>query len=257
MENPFKNSKNCDSVSTSEHTLGGLQGAVKSYFNAVHLTPAQTKRLEGLLLSTPVASHRLSKHHSFVFFLQRNKLILLSNLATAFAVACFFIVGPRFLSGIELASEPQDIVSEVAVQPDASRMPADFDLEGHFESLQEQIDDSLPREQMFNPNIPLQITKSYTAYEGRFFLVNGQQGVSINMKSTLGAPLEPHLINAGSSRPSTLYIVKLNHKSQAAFPQQKTLRKLLSATGKINHVYAWREGMYGYAVVQPPPPTPE
>lgn len=260
MEKPSENS---EKVYSAKQDLGVLRDAVQSYFSAVNLTSAQTKRLEGLLLSAPASSLSLYERYPLVQFLQKNKIILFSNLATALAVASLFVFGSYFLSAGEPLSDSQDIISEVAVQPDASVMPADFNLEGDFESLQELINDSLPSTQMFTPNIPSQISKSYTAYEGRFFLVNGQQGVSINMKRSVAAPLDTHLGGTvdshwnWSASPSTLYIVKLNKKSQAAFPQQKTLRKVFSATGKINRVYAWREGMYGYAVVQPPPSTPE
>ena len=48
-----------------------------------------------------------------------------------------------------------------------------------------------------------------------------------------------------------LYIVKLTKKNENSFPKQKILKKIQAASSKIKRVYAWRDGAYGYAMVQP------
>jgi hypothetical protein len=52
------------------------------------------------------------------------------------------------------------------------------------------------------------------------------------------------------SEPATLLIVKLSENSQRKFPKEKLTRKVAGKSGKMRKVKVWREGNFGYAMVQ-------
>ena len=182
------------------------------------------------------------------FLAQYFKLILShSAIAFAAAVLTFGIVAFYY----DKQKTNHDFVSELASLPDSDSMPPDFDLVGDASALPTLSAESLEG-QAFQPVIPQQIAQSYSAYEGRFFQMKGQQGVSIAMEPAFG--LSPDLLSTvmlkHKARPTTLYIVKLSDKNSASFPKEKTLHKIQSALGKMKRIYAWRDGAYGYAMVQ-------
>ena len=233
---------------------------IKAHFHSIALSHSQKLNLEHMLLSYSPAFH--SKRHSnntqspsargMYLFLKKNKSVIFSHIATASA-AIFITLGFAYYAHSTIESAPRDLVSDVVSLSDNLNFPADFNLDGDLKDLPDLIHESLPN-QSFSPAIPVQIAQDFSAYEGRFFLFNGEQGVGISVlpssheKSRLLLPLQK---NFTPSQPSTFYIVKLSDKNKASFPAQKVTRKIASASGKIKRVYAWRNGTYGYAMVQP------
>ncbi len=218
---------------------------VKNHFHTFSLSPEKKRDLEHLLL-------RPEKQKNIKFFnilnqkllrvYRLNKKIYFSHFITAVLAAAttFF-----FINVFENSNH--DFISEmVSSLQDANAMPPDFDLVGDSTALPQLSIDSLPN-QSFEPVIPQQLAQSYSASEGRFFLFKGLQGVSIN--------LEPNnRVNKKSlskRRPVVLFIVKLSKKNESSFPKQKILKKIHASASKIKKIYAWREGAYGYAMVQP------
>lgn len=86
-------------------------------------------------------------------------------------------------------------------------------------------------------------------------------GFSENLKIPTDFTLDSNLNNLhiplrlqdslSQKKSSTVYIVKLSDKNNSSFPSHRMTRKILSASGKIKRVYAWRDATYGYAMVQP------
>lgn len=208
---------------------------IKNHFHTVQLSVHQKKKLEELLLTTSRGKSFWSSAKDIFF--ARGKFFA-SHFLTAAAAVCITCLANTWID-----NSKHDVISEVASSHDVVALPADFNLDGNLDDLQEFINDSLPNHQAFKPELPKQLVQNYSAYEGRFFLFNGSQGVSINMVPTA----------LGEFDPSVLYILKLTKNSESSFPVEKQLRKIRSATGKIKRVYAWREGTYGYAMVAPAP----
>lgn len=239
-----------------------LRFTLKSHFDAVSLSSEQKQALEATLLSHPVSSS-LSLNESILnSFISPNrgrisfyKKIIFSHLVTAVvAIAVTLGFATYFHSANEI-TPAHDLISDVVNLSENLNFPADFDLDGGtLNDLPDLIHESLPNHS-FSPAIPVQLAQDFSAHEGRFFLYKGEQGVGISMlpmaqnnNSTL--PLRLHQ-GFERSQPSTLYIVKLSEKNRAAFPTQKVSRKISSASGKVKRVYAWSDGAYGYAMVQP------
>ena len=234
----YENSKDC------------WKEQVKSHFNQITLSADKKRSLEHLLLnaSTKQETQYYQKFKTNIIekiksVCVKNQRIIYSHLATASLAA---IVTFSFVNLFEINNH--DFISEmVSSMQDASAMPPDFDLVGDSTALPQLSMDSLPN-QSFEPVIPKQLAQNYSAYEGRFFLYKGQQGVSITMepnqafvKSASKVPL---------THPAVLYIVKLTQKNEGSFPKQKILKRIQSSSSKVKRVYAWRDGAYGYAMVQ-------
>ncbi len=223
---------------------------IKSHFNQISLSAEKKRSLEHLLLNT--SSHRETKYFQIVnsnFIAKikgafvKNQRLIYSHFATA---SLTVIVTFSFINLFDMNNH--DFIAEmVSSMPDASAMPPDFDLVGDSTALPQLSMDSLPN-QSFEPVIPKQVAQSYSAYEGRFFLYKGQQGVSITMEPNLS------IIKSASktpqNHPAVLYIVKLTQKNEGSFPKQKVLKKIQSSPSRVKRVYAWRDGAYGYAMVQ-------
>ncbi len=233
-----ENSKNC------------WKEQVKSHFNQISLSAEKKRALEHMLLNT--SPHRETKYFQNVRYnyiekikgvFVKNQRSIYSHIATA---SLAVIVTFGFINLFEINNH--DFIAEmVSSMQDASAMPPDFDLVGDSNALPQLSMDSLPN-QSFEPVIPKQVTQSYSAYEGRFFLYKGQQGVSITMEPNQS------IIKFASKKPQTnpavLYIVKLTQKNEGSFPKQKVLKRIQSSSSKVKRVYAWRDGAYGYAMVQ-------
>ncbi|BBH53835.1 hypothetical protein [Fluviispira sanaruensis] len=235
----------------NEKELESWKKTIKNHFETFSLTKDKKNELELLLLKSDNFSHRTAISHNKLLNLKKFKGILIKNQKFIFShlgvAAIAAIVTFATLEGFE--SNNHDILSEMAFLPDSESLPADFDLVGDAAALPQLTLESLPN-QAFKPVIPKKIAQKYEANEGRFFYLKGQQGVSISMKPL--APTLPHSTSEiHSTRPSTLYIVKLSQKNENAFPKQRVLRKITSSTGKVRRVYAWQDGAYGYAIVQP------
>jgi hypothetical protein len=228
---------------------------VKNYFTELRLSPEKRRSLEQMLLRASFEEEKqnlnfLRSKSLFLIsfckkFLMNNKKQLFSHLIVALAASASSVAFYYFSEKNKV-----DFVSElVSSLQDAVTLPPDFDLVGDSNALPQLSIDSLANHS-FQPTIPPQLAQTYSAYEGRFFLYKGQQGVSITM--------EPHAssLPAFSSKisppkPAVLYIVKLSQKNENLFPKKKVLKKIHSSSAKINKVYAWRDGAYGYAMVQP------
>jgi hypothetical protein len=219
---------------------------VNEYFHNISLSKQTKHSLEHLITHTPFSQkcHFLHKvKHSFFnklnfsYFKKKKKFI------THFTTACFSALTTwatiKFFENVS----HDFIIDMVATVQDSRTLPPDFDLVGDASGLPELSLESLPN-QAFTPHIPNQLSQFYSASEGRFFLYKGLQGVSINLHSNTNnkSNLLPH--------PATLYIVKLTKNNLESFPKQKVLKRIKSSSSKANRVYAWRDDVYGYAMVQ-------
>jgi len=219
----------------------------KTHFDSISLSSAQKQALEASLLSHPKPNSPLIAH-----FLAFHKKIILSHVMTAAAAIAVTLGLATYLHSPN-ETTTHDLISEVVGLSENLNFPADFNLDGNLNDLPDLINDSLPNHS-FTPAIPAQIAQNYSAYEGRFFLFKGEQGVGISVLPSLHEDASiPLRLQQGFEhrRHSTLYIVKLSDRNRSSFPTQRTSRKISSASGKIRHVYAWRDGTYGYAMVQP------
>ena len=225
-----------------------LRNDLKSHFHAISLSSAQKQALETSLLSYHESSHP----SKFAQFFSKNRSVIFSHIATA-AAAIVITLGFAYYSHSTIESAPHDLISDVVGLSDNLNFPADFNLDGNLKDLPDLINDSLPNHS-FSPAVPMQIAQDFSAYEGRFFLYKGEQGVGISVTPlSHDNSIIPLRLHQGfeRSQPSTLYIVKLSDRNRSSFPTQKVSRKIASASGKIKRVYAWRDGTYGYAMVQP------
>jgi len=218
---------------------------VKNHYNQVSLSSDQKRMLEHLLLNKA----QKEKNQYFINLIQKFKNVYHKNEKKVFSHFITAAVAASVTFGLLHVFENSnyDFISEmVSSMQDANAMPPDFDLVGDSNALPQLSMDSLP-DQSFEPVIPKQLAQSYSAYEGRFFLYKGQQGVSITMEPNQNI----QKTKLQQSKPSVLYIVKLTKKNENSFPKQKILKKIQAASSKIKRVYAWRDGAYGYAMVQP------
>ncbi|MES2615106.1 MAG: hypothetical protein V4591_06810 [Bdellovibrionota bacterium] len=225
-----------------------LRDELRAHFQSVSLSSAQKQAIEATLLARP-----RRRKSSFTNFITTYKRVLFTHFATA-AAAVLVTLGVASYFDSSNESSLHDPVSEVVSLSDNLNFPADFNLDGNLNDLPDLIRDSLPNH-TFKPAIPAQIAQDFSAYEGRFFLYKGEQGVGISVMpaSSHADTAIPLRLHQGFERkqPSTLYIVKLSDKNRSAFPFKRTSRKIASASGKIKRVYAWSDGTYGYAMVQP------
>ncbi|KAB8029790.1 hypothetical protein [Fluviispira multicolorata] len=224
---------------------------IKSHFDTHSLSKDKKIQLEQMLLQRQLSPLKsISSINKGKLYFRTCKAILLKNqkyiLTHCVAASAAALLTFSLLGGFE--NNHHDILSEMAFLPDAGTLPADFDLVGDATALPQLSLESLPN-QSFEPVIPKKITQKYTANEGRFFYLKGQQGVSISMQPIAGLPHATS--NIHMDRPSTLYIVKLSQKNESDFPKKRILRKIISSTGKVRRIYAWQDGAYGYAMVQP------
>lgn len=230
---------------------------LKDYFQENKLSYQQKKNLETMLRSAhsnPVHSagflFELNLKEKtklivfyFIFYIKKIKSVFFPSIvfASCFVSVCF--LGAHFF----VAKQDQDVLSEVAAASHEKKQNGvEFDLNGDLDNLQDWIDDLLSEDNSFSPDLPKQLVENYEAHKGHFFLYQGHQGVSIKIKpSALAMPY------GGKWDDSILYIVQLDKNMESSFPKERVLRKIRSSTGKIRSIFAWREGAYGYAMVQP------
>jgi hypothetical protein len=120
--------------------------------------------------------------------------------------------------------------------------PPDFDLEGDANSLHEVMHELMPRE-VFNPQIPLLVQQNYLPTDGRFFTWRGESGVRISLK-------QPSVKGKAKRAGNALFIVRLNDKNTTKFPAKKVTKKVAARSGREKTIQTWREGHYGYALVE-------
>jgi hypothetical protein len=242
--------ENNENLKNNENELDASQNTsihdVKNYFESISLTSSQKMNLESILLA---------KSPSFlsilINFYSKQKLIIFSNFVTAMA-SIVVTLGLVYVANEFSFNLSQDVLTEADNLSENLNFPADFNLDGNLNNLPDLINDSLPNKS-FTPKIPTNIAKDYSAYEGRFFLYKGDQGVGITVSPSQNLANFPVRLEQGLSRKgnSTLYIVKLSDKNKSCFPIKKTSRKIYSSSGKSKRIYAWREGFYGFAIIQP------
>ncbi|RDB36212.1 hypothetical protein [Spirobacillus cienkowskii] len=226
---------------------------VNEYFHDISLSMQKKHSLEHLITSATFSQKRRFLHkvkHSFFYKLNFSYFKKNNKFFTHFTTACFSALTTwgsiKFFENVS----HDFIIDMVATVQDSRTLPPDFDLVGDASGLPELSLESLPN-QAFTPNIPNQLSQFYSASEGRFFLYKGLQGVSINLHSNTNnqSNLLPH--------PATLYIVKLTKNNLESFPKQKVLKRIRTSSSKVNRVYAWRDDVYGYAMVQNVPSSIE
>lgn len=237
-EPKYENSKDC------------WKEQIKSHFNQISLSSEKRRSLEHMLLN--ISSKKENAYFQYLKsnFIEKikniyvkNQRMIYSHIATASLTA---IVTFGLINLFEVNNH--DFIAEmVSSMQDANAMPPDFDLVGDSNALPQLSMDSLPN-QSFEPVIPKQLAQSYSAYEGRFFLYKGQQGVSITMEPNQSVIKSASKV--AQTHPAVLYIVKLTQKNEGSFPKQKVLKKIQSSSSKVKRVYVWRDGAYGYAMVQ-------
>jgi len=158
--------------------------------------------------------------------------------ATLAASATFFIVKTN-------TDETPDPIAELTQLPGPKVYPPDFDLEGDSRALQDIVYELFADKDYFVSKLPAQVLAEYKPTEGRFFSWDGEPAVSIQMnRNTVQDVVKLN------TDPATLFIVKLSEKSQRKFPKDKVTRKVAGHAGKMHKVKVWREGKYGYAMVQ-------
>lgn len=140
-----------------------------------------------------------------------------------------------------LGDDPFDPIADLANQPGPKAYPADFDLEGDASGFREVVEEVFPQQDIFSADLGKQLAdEGYSPREGRFFTWSGEPGVSILLKGKEGE----------EDKPATLYIVRLTEKNEQKFPRERTLKRVGERAGKLRKVNVWRDGRYGYAMVQ-------
>ncbi|MEN9810790.1 MAG: hypothetical protein RLZZ488_2357 [Pseudomonadota bacterium] len=215
---------------------------VSAFYGEKSVRPAFRDSLRETLLNTPVFAAEPEPKASLSAAPARNwwPAILLSSLVSAAVAASvtFLLVATPF-------DDPADPIAELTQLPGPRVYPPDFDLEGDSLAMQDIVFDLFADKDFFVSKLPAQVLAEYKPSEGRFFSWDGEPAVSIQMNKS-----NPQELAKLNPDPATLFIVKLSEKSQRKFPKEKTTRKLAGKAGKMHKVKIWREGKYGYAMVQ-------
>lgn len=224
---------------------------VHDHFSDTQLSEADVSRLTDVLMAAPkplethitlpanaaVARGRF-RHNSMILAKRMHRLgvgYLLTAVASAAATLGFFVP----------TDEPSDPIADLASLPGPRYYPADFDLEGDPTAFKGIMQDVFSSPDAFVAEIPRDIQARYHPSEGRLFVWSGEPGVSIQLKA-LGAT---GLVSA--AQPATLYIVKLStDRAERKFPKAGVTKRIKGSAGKGKKVNVWREGKYGYAMVQ-------
>lgn len=161
--------------------------------------------------------------------------------AVLLAASATFFVQREWGPGGTFGDDTFDPIADLANQPGPRSYPADFDLEGDPAGFREIVQEVFPHQDVFSADLGKQLAGGgYTPSEGRFFTWSGEPGVSILLKGEQG----------GDTTPATLYIVRLTDKNEQKFPRERTLKRVTGRSGKVRKVNVWRDGRYGYAMVQ-------
>lgn len=214
------------------------QEQVVAYYREHSLRPAARERLLNSLtqvqLHTPIITEKKS-------WISQNRGALVSSLVSAVAAACatLMLAGPG-------NDAQQDPIAELALLPAGHKLyPPDFDLDGDPTNLNEIIHDVFADKNFFVSDLPPQVVAEYAPATGRFFSWDGEPAVSIEMNR--------NKVSVSGSQAATLFIVKLSDKSKRKFPKEKQTRKVTGRAGKMRKLNIWREGNFGYAMLQDSP----
>jgi hypothetical protein len=209
---------------------------VLSHYESTQLSPEKTQKLAQLLKSVPLnpVTTPISLSTKTKTALKKLHTSGLGYFATAAAAAAFtfFTAG-----GFENANDPIDELTTVGTRA----YPPDFDLEGDATAFQDIVKELMPNES-FAAEIPQHLRAKFSPAEGRFFSWAGEAGVRIRMvRSGLASTAQDN---------ATLYIVRLPKHVESKFPLGKTTKKIAGTFGRDKRVKTWREGKFGYALVQ-------
>lgn len=214
-----------------------LKGQLADFFKQKSLSPSARQRISELLDSS-LQDERQGKapqHQSW----SRNKTWISSLLSAALAASMtFLLVSPSNLD------ESLDPIAELAQLPGPKVYPPDFDLEGDSKAMTDIVYELFADKNFFVSDLPAQVLADYNPSEGRFFSWDGEPAVSIQMNHNAKSSAKK------TNTPATLLIIKLSEKSQKKFPKEKETRKITAKSGKMRKVKVWREGNFGYAMVQ-------
>ena len=229
---------------------------VQEHFAQVKLSRDSVTNLENLLLSEDVAptTHLASKAAATGSTSQKallsrmppvRLLQRLNRWGLGYVLSAVAAAGITFVLLEGRHEEPQDPIAELTSQPGSRYYPPDFYLEGDASALKDILTDVFAEQNYFAADIPKNIQAQYSPNEGRFFSWDGEPAVSIQLQSSKELP------NSALNPPATLYIVKLSTKSEGRFPKEKFTKRIAGKAGsKSKKVNVWREGKYGYAMVQ-------
>lgn len=207
---------------------------VLDYYEQTRLSPERVQELAQTLRSAPM--HRANARDSF--FRLGVKKIHSSGFGYFFTTVAAAAITIFSINALENTSDPIDELTTVGTRA----YPPDFDLEGDATAFQEIVKELMPNES-FAAEIPKHLRSKYSPAEGRFFSWAGEAGVRIRMvraDSTKATPQD----NA------TLYIVRLPKHIESKFPVERTTKSVASTQGRNKRVKTWREGKFGYALVQ-------
>lgn len=242
---------------------------VRDYFAMQKVGQHQTASLEALLLSSaspqsarrgatadpqakslaqPAPSEDAPARHSAPFsftglvrFARPIHSSGLGYVASALVASFVTFVAVQTWGPGGLGDDPFDPIADLANQPGPKAYPADFDLEGDASGFREVVEEVFPQQDIFSADLGKQLAdEGYSPSEGRFFTWSGEPGVSILLKGKQG----------DEDKPATLYIVRLTEKNEQKFPRERTLKRVGGRTDKLRKVNVWRDGRYGYAMVQ-------
>jgi hypothetical protein len=205
---------------------------VSQYFENIQLSPERSRELESLLRNTPVNAPSFSRRTSlWLSALQR-----IHNSGIGYATAAITAAALTFavLEANKESKDPIEELANVATKP----YPPDFDLDGDATSFQSIMHELMPDE-AFTVEIPQHVQAKFAPSDGRFFTWAGESGVRIRLVN-----------NKNGSTNNALYIVRLPQNALKQFPKEKVERSLAGSAGNKKKVKAWRDGKYGFALVQ-------
>ncbi|MBM3381229.1 MAG: hypothetical protein FJY29_02195 [Betaproteobacteria bacterium] len=209
---------------------------VDHFQNLAPNTETKSKWRDRILASNAETSASLAPPQ--ITLLRKTSPLTASILSAVLAASLtFLIVKPP-------SDEPLDPIAELAQLPGPKVYPPDFDLEGDSKAMNDIVFELFADKDFFVSDLPAQVLAEYQPSEGRFFSWDGEPAVSIQMNRNANPQAKK------ISEPATLLIVKLSEKSQRKFPKEKLTRKVAGKSGKVRKVKVWREGNFGYAMVQ-------
>lgn len=233
-----------------KHDQGSIwKRQVRDTFSSVRLESKKAQDLENLLLSTELDGvsrrRRFSSKNLGIFF---NKL---HNAGVGYVTTAMVAAFAAFMMMPDENGDGDPILEWASSQPGLKGFPADFDLEGDPTAFPEMMEEFFTKE-AFHPAIPQQIQAHYAPSEGRFFAIAGSPAVSIQLKdmSAVQSASDALANTPENSKNATLYIVKLSDAVSKKFPKDKVSKRIKGPAGKVKKINAWREGKYGFAVVQ-------
>lgn len=225
--------------SKNQHNPSTWKSQVSAFFNEKKLPTERRQFLKSTLLNLPLYLPEAST--VFVRPVRTWKTPLLSSLVSAaLAASATFLIIKSFPE-----DETPDPIAELTQLPGPKVYPPDFDLEGDSRALQDIVYELFADKDYFVSKLPAHVLAEYKPTEGRFFSWDGEPAVSIQMSKS-----NPSDFAKKGSDPATLFIIKLSEKSQRKFPADKITRKVAGQAGKMHKVKVWREGKFGYAMVQ-------